>query len=481
MEVSNILEKIGSEIMDLYNVIPKQFFSVLASKNQSVYVACILEMYKAYEQGSILGMDKSITKQVIIDYLDLYPLKEELEDNEDNQVITNRDRANQVIRRLEECEWIDIDINNDYEEIVNFRDYSITIIEALKEISNDSIYNSESEGHEFRGYIFTVYSLLMSEQGEYGMVIDQVYKNTAAFVREIRKLDSRLKYYIRTIIDNSEIKDLITLLVNYKVELVDQAYRRLKTSDNINKYRLEIIKKLEGFQSDPVVMEKISQEYLLQSHNNKELAMVKANKRLDDMIDIYNSINFIIDEIDKKNKVYVNSTIAKIKFLLSDDESVITKLTGILKYTARQIKQHKSTKALNTLEPLFSISNYLQLNNNSLYTPRGFYKRIDSQYLVMNNGGPGVRLQEEFYKEFEANYSEEVIYKYLNDYFQENKLIRASEIIRNDMSDEAILKLLYILVYAGDELDYYIQPLTKPIEHPKFELADFEIIRGFEE
>lgn len=466
--------------MDLYNVIPKQFFSLLASKNQSVYVGAILDVYKTYEQGSILGMDKSIARQVIIDYLDMNPLDEELEGSEEEQEITNRDRANYILRRLEETEWIDVDINNDYEEIINFRDYSITIIDALREIASDSIYGIESEGHEFRGYIYTVYSLLSNEHGEYGMVIEQVYKNTAAFVREIRKLDSRLKFYIRQIIDNSEIKDLINMLVHYKIELMDQAYRRLKTSDNINKYRLEIIRKLESYQQDPVIMELISREYLLQTKNNPDLAMIKANKRIDDMIDIYNSINYIIDEIDQKNKVYVNSTIAKIKFLLSDDENVITKLTRILTYTADGIKQHKTKKVLETIEPIFNLRSYHQIGDTSLYTPRGFYKRVDSQYLTENNGGPGIRLQEEFYKEFERNYSEDVISRYLMDFFKTNKQIKASDIIRNDMSDEAVLRLLYILVYAGDELDYYIQPLDNKIEHTRFKLADFEIVRGYD-
>ncbi len=465
--------------MDMYDVIPRQFFSLLASKNQSIYVGCLLEIYKAYEQGSILGIDKSLAKQVILDYLELNPFVDENEENDELEIeSTNRDKANYVLRRMEECEWIDVDINNDYDEIVNFRDYAITIIEALKEIASDSIYGYESEGHEFRGYIYTVYSLLSSDHGEYGMVIEQVYKNTAAFIREIRKLDSRLKYYIRSIIENSEIKDLINLLVNYKIELMDQAYRRLKTSDNINKYRLEIVKTLEKYQQDPVIMDFIAKEYLLQTKNNKELAMVRANKRIDDMIDIYNSVNYIIDEIDQKNKVYVNSTISKIKFLLSDDENVITKLSRILKFTAKQIKSRRTKKALDTVEPLFNISSYLQIGNNSLYTPRGFYKRIDSQYLVENNGGPGVRLQEEFYKEFERNYSEDVINKYLMSFFKDFEQIKASEIIRNDMSDEAILRLLYILVYAGDELDYYIQPLKTKIEHSRFKLADFEIIRG---
>lgn len=467
--------------MDLYSVIPKQFFNLLSSKNQSVYVACILELYKAYEQGSILGMEKTIARQVLTDYFELNPLHEELEVSDEEQEVTNRDRVNHILRRLEECEWIDSDVNNDYEELINFRDYSITIIQALRDITADSAGDGETEGHEFRGYIYTVYTLLRNDHHEYGMVVEQVYRNTVAFVREIRKLDSRLKYYIKSIIDNSEIKDLINLLVTYKVELADQAYRRLKTSDNINKYRTEIIRVLEDYQSDPITMELIANDFMLKSNHNREMAMLRANKRIDEMIDIYKSIDYIIDEIDNKNKIYINTTISKIKFLLSDDESVITKLTTILKYFSHEIKHHQTKKAIEVLDPLFNLNSYTQICNNSLYTPRGFYKRVESQYLLENNGGPGIKLQEAFYKEFERNYSEDVITKYLDEYFKENPLIKASEIIRDDMSDEAVLKLLYILVYSGNELDYYIKPLTNKIEHTKYDLIDFEIVRGVDE
>jgi len=467
--------------MNIFDIVPKQFFSILSSKNHRVYVDCLLELFKVYEQGSILGIDKNIARQTLVDYLDVNPLEEELEIEEDELLLNNRDRANQILRRFEECEWIDVDVNNDYEEILNFRDYSITIIDALKEIANDSYYGEESEVHEFRGYIYTVYTLLSNDHGEYALTLDQVYKNTIAFVREIRKLDSRLKYYIKTIVDNSEIKDLINLLVNYKVELVDQAYRRLKTSDNINKYRNGIVKKLEEYQQNPLIMEMISKEYLIKNQNNSDIAILKANKKIDDIIDIYNSISFIIDEIDNKNKIYVNTTIAKIKFLLSDDENVITKLSRILKFTANGIKNHRTAKILNDIAPLFNINSYQQLSQRSIYTPRGIYRHADAQYLVENNGAPDRRLQEEFYDEFETNYSEDVIMKYLKTYFRHHQTIKASEILRDDMSDEAIMRLLYILVYAGEELDYSINPLYEKINNKRFDLDDFEILRGYQE
>lgn len=462
--------------MDIFKIIPQNFFSLLNSKNQNIYIRCIFAVYKAYEQGSILGMDKSIAQQAIIDELDT--ISEDVNIDDIDESTNNRDKANSILRRMEECEWIDIDVNNDYIEIINFRDYAITIIQALKNISQDTFYGYDDETHEFRGYIFTVYSLLQNEHPEYAMVIDQVYRNTIAFVREIRKLDSRLKYYIKSIIDNSEIKDLIGLLVNYKVELVDQAYSRLKTSDNVNKYKLFIIKKLEEYQQNPVVMDIISREYLVAANNNPELAKVRANKKIDDMIDIYNSLEYIIDEIDRKNKVYVNSTIAKIKFLLNDDQNIIGKLNSILRYTADNIKKYKTDQALKTIAPLITIKTHNVINNNSLYTPRGAYSHTNAQYLLENDITPSNALQEAFYKEFETNYSEEVIKKYLQAMFKQQSIIKASDLVKEDISDETIMRLLYILVYADGELNYYIRPLDTQIHHKRFKLNDFQIIRG---
>ncbi|MGD9910765.1 MAG: Wadjet anti-phage system protein JetA family protein, partial [Candidatus Izemoplasmatales bacterium] len=286
---------------------------------------------------------------------------------------------------------------------------------------------------------------------------------------------------IRSIVEHSEIKDLIHLLVNYKVELVDQAYYRLKTSDNINKYKLNIISKLENYQQDPFIIETIAREYLPKSKNNMELAKVKVNKKIDDMIDIYNALDSIIDEIDEKNKVYVNSTIAKIKFLLNDDENIIGKLTTILKHTAKEMKLYHTDSALKTINPLFNIRTHAVIGESSIFTPRGAYARSNAQFLVENDLTPSVELQEAFYKEFETNYSEDVIKKYLLNIFMAKNKVRASELLHKDMSEEAVLRLLYILVYAGDEMNYFINPLEDKIDHDRFLMEDFEIVRRNEQ
>lgn len=464
--------------MELYKMIQPNFFSVLNCKNQELYVKCLFEVFKTYEAGSILGMDKSLAQQIIADVLETVPADTIIEGEEEEERLDKKGKAAAMLRRFEECGWIDVDVNNDYLEILNFRDSAITELQALKTISQDSFYGYDDESHEFRGYIFTVYSLLSNDHPEYAMVLDQVYKNTIGFVREIRKLDSRLKYYIKTIVDNTEIKDLINLLVNYKVELVDRAYSRLKTSDNVNKYKLQIIKKLEEFQQNPAIMDLIAKDYAAMANNNLELAKARAYKKIDDIIDIYNSLDFIIEEIDNKNRIYVNSTIAKIKFLLNDDANIIGKLNTILRYTSENIKRYKTEQALRTIIPLFNIRTHRIVNNDSIFTPRGVYDHGSAQYLLENDVTPSDAMQQAFYKEFETNYSEDVIKTYLSLVFAKQNLIRASELLSNDMSDEAILRLLYILVYSGEELNYYILPLPQAIKHKRFKMNDFQIIRG---
>ncbi|HOW38727.1 MAG TPA: DUF5716 family protein, partial [Bacillota bacterium] len=194
--------------------------------------------------------------------------------------------------------------------------------------------------------------------------------------------------------------------------------------------------------------------------------------------DIFNSLPLLIDEIDKKNKTYVNSTIAKIKFLLNDDENIIGKLTVVLRYTADNIKKYKTDTALKTISPLFDLRTHRLINNDSLFTPRGVYEHATAQYLLENQAAPSNAMQEAFYKEFETNFSEDVIRRYLQQIFEVQPLVKASEILSGDMSDEAVLRLLYILVYSGEAMNYYIMPLAGTIKHQRFNLNDFQIIRG---
>ena len=464
--------------MELFKIIPDNFFSLLSSKNKAVYAGCIIEAFKIYEEGSILGIDKKIVVEVLTDYLE----KEaedivDMETEEDGDKPSSRDKANFILRRMEECGWIDVDVTNDYIEILNFRDYAITVIEALLQIEPQIDDYVDGNQKEYRGYIYTIYSLLTNPMNiEYGVLIEQVYRNTKLFIRELRKLDSRLKDYIKTIVDRTEIKDLMESLIDYKVELVDKAYHRLKTSDNVNKYRLEIVNRLDAFLCDPAIMEQISIAYR-QRYASYDDAYRRASRDLTEMIDIFNSLDEMITEIDAKNKTYINSTIGKIEFLLKDDNNIPGKINLILKHISNMHKKGKVDSAINMVQPIFKLCSFKSVNEASLYSPRGAYSKPEPQRLIDTHVDI-MGVASEFFKENETIYTEDKVLKFVDEKMVKN-ILQASSLINDDSGIEDILMLVYSLIYtnSNDEVKYTVTKLENLVENSRYKFNDFLIVK----
>ena len=464
--------------MELFKIIPDNFFSLLSSKNKAVYAGCIVEAFKIYEEGSILGIDKKIVVEVLTDYLDK-EMEEivDLELNSDGEKPSSRDKANFILRRMEECGWIDIDVSNDYVEILNFRDYAITVVEALLQIEPQIDDYVDGNQKEYRGYIYTIYSLLTNPMNiEYGVLMEQVYRNTKLFIRELRKLDSRLKDYIKSIIDQTEIKDLMESLIDYKVELVDKAYHRLKTSDNVNKYRLEIVNKLDSFLAEPMIMEQIANAYRAR-YGNYDDAYRRASRDLNEMIDIFNSLDEMITEIDAKNKTYINSTIGKIEFLLKDDNNIPGKINVILKHISNMHKKGKVDSAITMVQPIFKLCSYKSVNEASLYTPRGAYSKPQPQRLVDTHNDI-MNIASEFFRENETIYTEENVMKFVGTKMVQN-ILQASAVINDDSGIDDILMLVYSLIYANsnDDVKYTVKKLDNYVENARFKFNDFLIVK----
>ncbi len=463
--------------MSLFKTVPDNFFSLLASPNKSIYFDCLVIAFNAYEDASILGVDKKHIVELISDYLD--NLQEKLiQDEDEEEADDSQSKAYQILRKFEYHGWIDTDVNNDYEELINFRDYSITVIEALMNIKtvdyeDYSIYDTDPT-IDFKGYIYTIYSLLMNKDtGEYGFIIDSVYKNTKMFMRELRKLDIRMKDYIKAIVDTSEIKDLMENLLSYKVELFDKTYHKLKTSENINKYRLSIVNNLNEIVSDSSIIENIATSYRYASLLDDK-ASIRAMQDIYEIIDLFNGLDNFITEIDKKNKVYLNSTIGKIQFLLNEEADISGKLNQILKFVSNSYKQGKINDAIKTISPLYNLNSMKSLNQNSLYTQRGEYKKFEPATLDMSKKEM-LDLDNTFFNEYKSIYSEDLVYKFTIENMVDN-VFKASRVLRYEAELDEILMVLFALIYADQSRNLKVRRLIdEEINHKKYILKDFEI------
>ena len=468
--------------MDLFDMVQDNFFSLLSSKNKRIYLASILQVFKVYETGTILGIEKKIVVDDLTYFLDsnsqyLYDIEDE-EDEEANPQ-SKRELANYILRRMEECGWIYVDVTNDYIEILNFTDVAITICEALLnaypqiDLMESELPDDYVDPTQYQGYIYSIYTLLNQQDNiDYALTFSLVFSNTRQLIRAIRRLDARMKEYITSVIDNTEIKDLMERLIRYKNEVYDKSYVKLKVSDNIDRYRLNIVTKLEEYQSDETIVKAISKNYVAVTKTEEE-AISKAIRNIDEVIDAFNAIEDFITEIDNKNRNYINSTIGKIKFLLSEEDNIIGKLNTILKFVKDQNKKGKQDRAIRIIDGLYNLPQLKVYDmEGSLYTPRGGYQRNANQ--VLDDVGFDFDLNPEFLSQFRTAYNEEEVANFLDANLVDG-VFQASKILRYDCTRTEFMMVVYSIILAVEK-SYVVEILddTK-VETEKFIIKDFII------
>ena len=467
--------------MDIFDLVPDSFFSFLSSKNKRIYLASLLQVFKVYETGSILGVDKKIVVDDLVLFLDnntrlLYDVEDE-EDEESNPK-SKRELALYILRRMEECGWIYVDVTNDYQEIINFSDVAITLCEALLNAYPQLDYDSELpedyiNPNEYQGFVYSIYSLLNQKDNvDYSLTFSLVYSDTRQLIRSIRRLDVRMKDYIQSVIDNSDIKSLMEKLINYKNDIYDTSYVKIKISDNIDRYRLDIISKLEEFAKNETILKAISMNYLAVTKTPDE-ALAKAVRNIDEVIDAFSALKEFIDELDNKNRNYINSTIGKIKFLLSEEDNVIGKLNRILKYVKDSNKKGKIDPAMRLVENLYDIPQFKIFDmEKSLYQPRGSYQRNANQILD-EAGLTGIELNDEFFGKFKNAYNESEIMLFIEEHSVDG-VFEASTIINDKCDDRTFMKVVYSIIISVEKR-YVIELKDEIIENKTYSIRNFII------
>jgi len=471
--------------MEFNQIIPLNFFNLFQSKHRDLYIESLIRIYKKYEVGSILGMNKEEAKDVVIELFEekKVGLNDFMDEDPDEEMPNYNELANYFLRRLEQTNWITIDITNDYLEILNFTDPAISITLALIEIQKDASYSLfadnftlDTSEQAFKGYIFTIYSLLNSKTYDYGLLLNQVYKNTINFVREIRKVDHKLKEFIDLIDKKESLKDLIELLAQYKDEVMDKAYFKLKTFDNINKYKLDIIKKLERMQEDPDIMNIIANDYLFISGNDVSLAKFTANKQINDCVDIYNSLEAIMDEIDKKNRDYITQTLSKVKYLINDSTDVAGELNEIIKFYTAKVKKGQIDSGFNEISKLFVLNVDKALNAGSLSIPRGTYKKNENNTLSKERIDFS-KFKDDFFQMFKNTYNEADIKKLVDSSIPKGEEADMMTFIKYDANKADLIRLFYVIIYTASNDEYSIIEASDYTETMNYYIKNFKIRR----
>jgi hypothetical protein len=272
-----------------------------------------------------------------------------------------------MIRKLEYYGWIEIETDKSYVQRVNFKEYAVKIIRTLLDIA-------EGKRIEYQGYIYTIYSLVRSNTENPGIVLMSIVENTDMLITGLKNLNSGIKHYIDELTKYKTPAEIMDVLFNDYIEnIVDKAYHRLLTSDNVSKFRPEIVERLESKSQSRSYVEKASVDLASVREISREEAEELVYQYIHQVVDAFRSMDEILAEINQKNTQYQRAAINRAKFYLIGGEDVRGQIKDILSRLGEKVNEEYMDLGgiyqIEFLDALIRLYSVAVLYESSLYTP----------------------------------------------------------------------------------------------------------------
>ncbi len=221
-------------------------------------------------------------------------------------------RQMRSLRLLEKYGWLEVETDKSYVQRVNFYDYAVKVMKTLLEIS-------DGRKVEYQGYIYTIYSLVRNTNTDHpAVVLQQIRDNTDMLITGIKNLNSNIKHYIDELTKHKTVAEIMNALFNdFITNIVDKAYHRLLTSDNVSKFRPEIIERLEANGHSSRYIAKTSEELAAIREIPVGQAEELVYQTLHEIVEAFRNMDDILAEINRKNTQYQRAAVNRAKFLLA--------------------------------------------------------------------------------------------------------------------------------------------------------------------
>ncbi|MCD7982315.1 MAG: DUF5716 family protein [Clostridiales bacterium] len=462
----------------LFDIIPGNFFSPLAAPGRAVYWECLSRLFAVANRQLSFGVERD----VLVDELEFYfnsamsaQMTNEEWESADAGSMSSRDKANFILRRLESYGWISVETDYSYVQRVNFRDYAVQVMKTLLNLS-------EEKKTEYQGYIYTIYSLARSSGESPGLGLLQIVENTDALLTGLKSLNANIRRYIDDLTKHSTVAEILDALLNdYYSNVVDRAYHRLLTSDNVSKFRPEILERLEANSRSERYLRQASAEIAGMREISEEEAREQTLSMLHEVIDAFRGMDDILSEINRKNTRYQRAAINRARFLLSSGEDIRGQLKEILSALGeRAAAQEPDGNAIYELEEtdrLIRIFSWEYLDMDSLYAPVEGKKVFTPAQVEVRQ--PDERLREEKRREvrhkLERVLSPQKIDRYVEEILAGREQMAASELPLAE--GDTFIRVIYIRLYGQRKtMSYELEP-GDMTEKDGFRFRDFIIRR----
>jgi hypothetical protein len=502
--------------INLFNIIPDDFFKPLAGKYKAVYTDCLSLIYNAYRNELSFGVDKEIILGELENYFEGFLNTQDSFADEEDEIESAKDakaRANAVLRRLKECGWLEYETSSDYRVRVNLNDYAVHLIESFNKI----IKNEEME---YQSLVSQIHATLINKESyikPYEYIIKRVTENTEELNSGLKKLNTNIKKHIDALTADKSAAQIVEDFFVYNRNIGSKAYHRIKTSDNISLFRISIIEKLYNILNDPNLFDRALTGFIEIEHQgdgndsampDQAVCRVLLREKITSIIQAFRNFDEIISEIDSKNEKYIASAVARAKFLLTNTNNTQGQISRILAFMADQFNRNDNFNKSNNInrneglgrskdislgdEPAFDIFNDIIkifnifpqsfIDNESLYVVpiTAEYSKPEKLNMDLEVSDMERELKKRALKEKNKNrFSRKNINAFIDFFLGSSDSAMASQLPLENRRD--LIRIIFISLYGRDKKSIYtISPQNQIINVQNFRFRDYLIERRIE-
>jgi hypothetical protein len=348
----------------VFATLPQTFFSPLSSQNREHYAALLATYYRAFQE-SPHGVERSTLMNRYTEYISLHygqfaAEEQESEENEtesrdidevalfsDGELATlafsmepARYMASRFLRKLMGAGWMSEETLPDFTRLVNMAPYAKPFFEALARVE-------EGLKTEYESHVVAVYSLLaadaVTDNGHYAVL--NAHAATVALIDSLKVLSQSIRNHYERLTELSgtgEIRDLLHLHYDlYASDVLDGAYKRLKTSDNLSRYRPKILKRVGELRADAEWIAASAERYARISRMTSLESREKLVAMLDEIRDTLKAVDPLLDEIDRRNTLYAKTSLERVRTLLEPDSTLTGKIAAIARAVIESQDLHR--------------------------------------------------------------------------------------------------------------------------------------------
>jgi hypothetical protein len=300
---------------------------------------------------------------------------------------------------------------------------------------------ARSEQPILQGYAHSIATLLKPDTfaGSPGLSLSEARRNTLDLVRELKILNRNMQAFTQKLLDRA--KSAAAILeegIGRYHSAVMANYHRIKTVDNLFKWRTRILDRLERIQRDSASLDAA----IAWTAENYGCDLEEAKRRLEDDLQLmrsqFETLPEIADDLDRRNARFSGVALRKLMYLLRQDRRTEAQLQYLVDHLA----------AGDEIEIELDVYKNALLGEGFLYTPRRKRAAAERVALERVDVGDPDRLREQAAQRVRRAFGRKKMEERIAELLREREAIETEDLPLQD--DDDYVGAMYTAAYGLD-------------------------------